>query len=137
MPKIDEFGQNQEVSVTVLVDNRADLIVESTDTVKYFTDKPLLAEHGFAALVALQDADVRVLWDAGITKISLMENIRRMEIAPATITSHGWGKCQAAATNPATTMQTIIDQILSRAGRSGSACRHQRISRNNVPKQAR
>ena len=43
-----DFGETQNVAITVLVDNKADLIVESTDTVKYFTDAPLLAEHGFA-----------------------------------------------------------------------------------------
>jgi hypothetical protein len=56
--KIEKFGQTQNVSVTVLVDNRADLIVKSTDTVKRFTDQPLLAEHGFAALVELKDIGV-------------------------------------------------------------------------------
>jgi 7,8-dihydropterin-6-yl-methyl-4-(beta-D-ribofuranosyl)aminobenzene 5'-phosphate synthase len=81
------------VAITVLVDNRADLIVESSETVKYFRDKPLLAEHGFSALVELQDAGKRILWDAGVTRIALLENMRRMEIDPAIIDtiaiSHG------------------------------------------------
>jgi 7,8-dihydropterin-6-yl-methyl-4-(beta-D-ribofuranosyl)aminobenzene 5'-phosphate synthase len=88
-----DFGETQNVAITVLVDNKADLIVESTDTVKYFTDAPLLAEHGFATLLDLKAANVRILWDAGVTSIALMENIKRMKIDPATIhkigLSHG------------------------------------------------
>lgn len=102
MPKVEAFGETQNVSVTVLVDNRADLIVESTDTVKYFSDKPLLAEHGFAALIDLQDAHTRILWDAGITRIVLLENMQRMEIDPAAIDkiaiSHGHRDHTAAVT---------------------------------------
>ncbi len=64
MESIANFGETQNVAVTVLVDNRADLITKSTDTVKYFTDLPLLAEHGFAALIDLKDAGLRILWDA-------------------------------------------------------------------------
>ncbi len=93
MPRIENFGQTQDVSVAVLVDNRADLMLESTDTIKYFTDAPLLAEHGFAALVRLKQAHTTILWDAGITDIALMENMRRMEIDPSDIDkiaiSHG------------------------------------------------
>jgi 7,8-dihydropterin-6-yl-methyl-4-(beta-D-ribofuranosyl)aminobenzene 5'-phosphate synthase len=88
-----DFGQTTDVAVTVLVDNRADLMVESTDTIKYFTDEPLLAEHGFAALIHLRAAGTRILWDAGITDIALVENMRRMKIDPAGIDmiaiSHG------------------------------------------------
>jgi len=91
--KIDGFGEAERVAITILVDNRADLIVDSSETVKYFTDKPLLAEHGFSALVDLQAANKRILWDAGITRIALPENMKRMEIDPATIDaiaiSHG------------------------------------------------
>jgi 7,8-dihydropterin-6-yl-methyl-4-(beta-D-ribofuranosyl)aminobenzene 5'-phosphate synthase len=89
------FGAVQNAVVTVLVDNRADLIVKSTDTVKYFTDKPLLAEHGFAALIDLKESQLRILWDAGITRIALLENMKRMEIDPASVDkivlSHGHG----------------------------------------------
>lgn len=102
MPRIEEFGHTHDVAVTVLVDNRADLIVESTETVQYFRDKPLLAEHGFAALIHLRDADIRILWDAGITAMALIENMRRLEIAPATIDqiaiSHGHRDHTAAVT---------------------------------------
>ncbi|MCK4975685.1 MAG: MBL fold metallo-hydrolase [Anaerolineales bacterium] len=93
MTKITEFGTTNDVAITVLVDNRADLIVKSTETIKRFTDEPLLAEHGFSALIDLKSAGVRILWDAGVTRIALMENMRRMEINPATIDkialSHG------------------------------------------------
>jgi len=93
MNRIESFGETQGATITVLVDNRADLMVKSTDTVKYFEEEPLLAEHGFAALIDLQDAEVRLLWDAGITTIALLENMRRMEIDPTTIDkialSHG------------------------------------------------
>lgn len=103
MPKIESFGETQNVAVTVLVDNRADLLVKSTDTVKYYTEEPLLAEHGFAALIDLQAADVRILWDAGITQIALIENMQRMEVDPATIDkialSHGHGDHTAAVTD--------------------------------------
>jgi 7,8-dihydropterin-6-yl-methyl-4-(beta-D-ribofuranosyl)aminobenzene 5'-phosphate synthase len=86
----------------VLVDNRADLLVRSTPAVKYYTDQLLLAEHGFAALVDLRAAGIRILWDAGGTHIALMENLRRLEIDPATITtialSHGHFDHTAAVT---------------------------------------
>jgi 7,8-dihydropterin-6-yl-methyl-4-(beta-D-ribofuranosyl)aminobenzene 5'-phosphate synthase len=89
----ERFGQARSATVTVLVDNRTDMLVESTATVKRFADKPLLAEHGLAMLIDLDDGAARVLWDAGVTPIALLENMRRMEIDPATIQkvalSHG------------------------------------------------
>jgi len=93
MSEIEHFGETQNVEITVLVDNRADLMVTSTDTVKRYTDEPLLAEHGFAALVDLKDAGMRILWDAGLTRTAFMENVERMEIDLTTIDkialSHG------------------------------------------------
>jgi 7,8-dihydropterin-6-yl-methyl-4-(beta-D-ribofuranosyl)aminobenzene 5'-phosphate synthase len=93
MGRIEDFGETQDVEITVLVDNRADLLVKSTDTVKRYTEEALLAEHGFAALVDLKDAGVRILWDAGMTKIALAENARRLEIDLSTVDkialSHG------------------------------------------------
>ena len=59
-----DFGSTAGVRITVLVDNRADLIVEDRGPVKYFTDQPLLAEHGFSALVQLAEGKT-ILWDAG------------------------------------------------------------------------
>jgi 7,8-dihydropterin-6-yl-methyl-4-(beta-D-ribofuranosyl)aminobenzene 5'-phosphate synthase len=100
-----EFGHVDAVNITILVDNRADLIVKSDDRVKYFTDKALLAEHGYSALVHFP-GDIpddtsgedligkpNILWDAGVTRIALMENLRRMEIDPHSVRaialSHG------------------------------------------------
>lgn len=95
MTRLDGFGQTQDVAVTVLVDNRADLLVKSTDTVKRFQKKPLLAEHGFAALIDLKGDGTRILWDAGMTTTALAENMATLEIEPSTIDkialSHGHG----------------------------------------------
>ena len=103
MNRIESFGETEGATITVLVDNRADLMVKSTDTVKYFKEEPLLAEHGFAALIDLQDAEAKILWDAGITTIALLENMRRMEIDPTTIgkiaLSHGHHDHTAAITD--------------------------------------
>jgi 7,8-dihydropterin-6-yl-methyl-4-(beta-D-ribofuranosyl)aminobenzene 5'-phosphate synthase len=100
--KVGEFGTTQHVSITVLVDNRADFMVRSTDTVKRFWEKALLAEHGFAALVELEDAGVKILWDAGITSIALLENAKRMGIDLQAVDkvalSHGHGDHYAALT---------------------------------------
>jgi 7,8-dihydropterin-6-yl-methyl-4-(beta-D-ribofuranosyl)aminobenzene 5'-phosphate synthase len=102
MATIENFGQTENVAVTVLVDNRADLIVESTETVKRYTEEPLLAEHGFSALIELKEASVKVLWDAGVTRGALLENMRRMEIDPAAVDkialSHGHSDHWAAMT---------------------------------------
>jgi 7,8-dihydropterin-6-yl-methyl-4-(beta-D-ribofuranosyl)aminobenzene 5'-phosphate synthase len=100
-----EFGFVDAVNITVLVDNRADLIVKSGDTVQYFTDKALLAEHGFSAVIHFPSGSWRdqteevpgengdILWDVGVTPISLMENLHRMEIDPSSFgliaLSHG------------------------------------------------
>lgn len=54
-------GETGNVAITVLVDNSTDLIVQSPRTVKRFARVPLLAEHGFAALVHLKAAGVRIL----------------------------------------------------------------------------
>ena len=93
MHAIAEFGTTEDVAVTILMDNRADLIVKSTRIVKYFTREPLLAEHGFAALVHLRAEGRRILWDAGLTRQALPENMRRMKVDPRKIDlialSHG------------------------------------------------
>ena len=102
------IGSVNKVAITILVDNKADLIVRSSDRVKYFTDKPLLAEHGFSAMVQTDDADERILWDAGVSQVALMENMRRMELdfqAVATIAlSHGHFDHYAA-------MTTFLDEM--------------------------
>jgi 7,8-dihydropterin-6-yl-methyl-4-(beta-D-ribofuranosyl)aminobenzene 5'-phosphate synthase len=103
MSETQDFGNTSHVEITVLVDNRADLMVRSTETVKRFTDKPLLAEHGFAALVELKSAGLTILWDAGVTDIALLENARRMGVDLAAVDkialSHGHGDHYAAMTD--------------------------------------
>ncbi len=103
MPAIENFGETPDVAITVLVDNRTDLLVESTETVKRFKDEPLLAEHGFAARVHLKTSKITILWDAGLTRVALPENLRRLKIDPATFDlialSHGHGDHTAAVTD--------------------------------------
>ena len=98
----ESFGDTAGIEITVLVENNADLLVKSTESVKRFTDKPLLAEHGFAALVELKEAGVCILWDAGISTTALLENARLMKIDLATVDlialSHGHGDHYAAMT---------------------------------------
>ena len=87
------FGHVEELSLTVLVDNKANLIVESSDKIKYFTEKPLLAEHGFSVLIQVHGSKEKILWDAGVSKQTLLENMQRMKLDPDSITqialSHG------------------------------------------------
>jgi len=93
MNKSEKFGSVDKVSLTVLVDNKADLIVKSTDRVKYFTEEALLAEHGFSVLIQLNDQEGKILWDAGVSKTALMENMRLMKLDKTSLTkialSHG------------------------------------------------
>lgn len=113
MDTILDFGETEHLSLTVLVDNKADLIVKSTETIKYFTDKPLLAEHGFSVLVRLGD-DLTILWDAGVSRVALIENLRRMKIDPTTIDkialSHGHHDHFAAMTDVLDSMHLRPDE---------------------------
>ncbi|MCK5053426.1 MAG: MBL fold metallo-hydrolase [Anaerolineales bacterium] len=97
------IGSVDQVSITFLVDNKADLVVESSDRVRYFTDEPLLAEHGFSVLIQLGDVERNILWDAGVSKITLIENMRRMKFDSASIAkialSHGHHDHYAAMTD--------------------------------------
>lgn len=108
MPRIKEFGEAEQVLITVLVDNKADLMVDSNEIVKYFEDEPLLSEHGFSALISFGDPDSAILWDAGVSRIALVENLRRMKIDPASIKdvvlSHGHRDHYAAFTDVLTAM---------------------------------
>jgi 7,8-dihydropterin-6-yl-methyl-4-(beta-D-ribofuranosyl)aminobenzene 5'-phosphate synthase len=102
--KINEnFGEVEHLSITVLVDNKADLIVNSTETIKYFTDEPLLAEHGFAVFLQFGDDSTSILWDAGVSRVALIENMGRMKIDPTSIKmialSHGHLDHYAAMTD--------------------------------------
>lgn len=93
MLKNKEIGNAGRVSLTVLVDNKADLIVESNEHVRYFEEKPLLAEHGFSVLIQLDDLEKKILWDAGVSNDTLAENMRRMKLDARVISkialSHG------------------------------------------------
>jgi hypothetical protein len=42
----NEFGQVDHATITILVENRADLIVKSSETVRRFGGGPLLAMPG-------------------------------------------------------------------------------------------
>ena len=108
MPALEGFGEAEQVSITVIVDNKADLLVDSNETVRYFEDGPLLAEHGFSALVRLGDSSLSILWDAGVSRTALVENLRRMKIEPASINkvvlSHGHRDHYAALTDALSAM---------------------------------
>ena len=111
MGRIEGFCSTRDVAITVLVENSADLLARSSETVKRFTKKPLLAEHGFAALVDLKEAGVRILWDAGVSKTALLENARLMELdlssVDAIALSHGHRDHYAA-------MSEVVQQIARR-----------------------
>jgi 7,8-dihydropterin-6-yl-methyl-4-(beta-D-ribofuranosyl)aminobenzene 5'-phosphate synthase len=110
---LQDFGHTEAIEITVLVDNLADLLARSTAAVQRFTDEPLLAEHGFAALIDLKGAGVRILWDAGVTPVALLENARRMKVDLATIDkialSHGHMDHYAA-------MTAVIREIAGQRG---------------------
>ncbi|MEN8097876.1 MAG: MBL fold metallo-hydrolase, partial [Chloroflexota bacterium] len=106
-----DIGSVENASLTVLIDNKADLIVKSSDQIKYFTDKPLLAEHGFSVLIQLDDSERNILWDAGVSKMALLENMRRMKLDVASIEkialSHGHRDHFAAMTDLLTEMDLL------------------------------
>ncbi len=68
---------------------RADVLVEGR------APEMLVAEHGFSALVTVTRRGVehRILFDAGVTPMGVVENMRRLELAPSDIElivlSHG------------------------------------------------
>jgi 7,8-dihydropterin-6-yl-methyl-4-(beta-D-ribofuranosyl)aminobenzene 5'-phosphate synthase len=90
------------------VDNKANLIVESNENIKYFTEKPLLAEHGFSVLVQVNDSEEMILWDAGVSERTLLDNMQRMELDLKTISiiaiSHGHSDHYAG-------MTTILNEM--------------------------
>lgn len=102
---------SSKATVTVLVDNKADLIVRSTERVKYFTEESLLAEHGYSVLIRLEDSEELILWDAGVSRVALLENVRRMKLdAPAIKTialSHGHSDHYTAMTDMLAAMELL------------------------------
>jgi 7,8-dihydropterin-6-yl-methyl-4-(beta-D-ribofuranosyl)aminobenzene 5'-phosphate synthase len=103
MSKNLDIGSVDQASLTLMVDNKADLIVDSSEGVKYFTEAPLLAEHGFSVLIKLNDEEKAILWDAGVSNVALLENLRRMKIDLSFIgkiaLSHGHRDHYAAMTD--------------------------------------
>lgn len=93
MAGIEGFAETSDVQITVLVDNVASLMARGTETVKRYREKPLLAEHGFAAFLHLKEARQQIIWDAGITETALLENAAKMGIdlslVDAIALSHG------------------------------------------------
>jgi 7,8-dihydropterin-6-yl-methyl-4-(beta-D-ribofuranosyl)aminobenzene 5'-phosphate synthase len=97
------------ITVTTLVDNVADLLLGDDGPARRYglaraveprvparfldglTGEPLRAEHGFSALVTVDNT--RVLFDAGLTPDGLTENMRRLGLSPGDIDvivlSHG------------------------------------------------
>jgi 7,8-dihydropterin-6-yl-methyl-4-(beta-D-ribofuranosyl)aminobenzene 5'-phosphate synthase len=101
-----DFGDTADVAVVTLVDNLVDLCLPGTDTVRRYSmahGDPLIGEHGLALLVHLRESGVRILWDAGFSRIALPENMRRMGIEPGSINcialSHGHGDHFVALTD--------------------------------------
>ena len=89
------------LTVTTLVDNVSDILLTDDGPARRApfalatTGNVLRAEHGFSALVTITKGarTTRVLFDAGITPDGMVENMRRLEIAPGDIDivvlSHG------------------------------------------------
>lgn len=118
MARIEDFGETSDVQITVLVDNVASLLVRSTETVKRFTEKPLLAEHGFAAFLHLKESRQQVLWDGGVTESVLADNAQKMDIdlslVDAIALSHGHRDHSAALT---TVLRLIVPRLEAREWR--------------------
>ena len=93
MRSVGEFGSVPSVQITIVVDNLAGMLARSTEGVKRYAGGTLIAEHGFSALIELPASDSRILWDVGASPPTVLENLRRMEIDPASIDaialSHG------------------------------------------------
>lgn len=90
------------VEITILVDNVMDALLASTPTVQRaplrwesFEQAPLLAEHGFAALVTVEQQGQRtsILYDTGMGRDTLVHNMDVLGINPADlraiVLSHG------------------------------------------------
>ena len=90
------------VEITTLVDNTVDLLLESTDNVKRpprlrdgKPTSPLIAEHGFSALVRVTaGAETHtILLDAGLTETTMLVNVDRLGVdlgeVEAVVISHG------------------------------------------------
>jgi 7,8-dihydropterin-6-yl-methyl-4-(beta-D-ribofuranosyl)aminobenzene 5'-phosphate synthase len=89
------------LTVTTLVDNVSDILLVDEGPAKRApfslatTGNVLRAEHGFSCLVTVTKGSrtTRILFDAGITPDGMIENMRRLDLAPSDIDvvvlSHG------------------------------------------------
>ena len=91
------------VELTTLVDNTIDALLASTETVRRAPRDTVLgglrsrlrAEHGFSTLVTVVKGDNRhsLLFDAGLTRDGLVQNMEILEVNPsdlrAVVLSHG------------------------------------------------
>jgi 7,8-dihydropterin-6-yl-methyl-4-(beta-D-ribofuranosyl)aminobenzene 5'-phosphate synthase len=97
-----ELKEAQQVTITILVDNYTDAFMSGAEEVKRPTlskkgkrAEPLLAEHGFAALIEimLDGAAHKILMDAGTTEESIFHNLKSLELdlqgIEAIVLSHG------------------------------------------------
>ncbi len=95
-PEVDE------VRISIIMDNSFDMLLGSTDVAKRFPIKPNafedalpIAEHGFSALIRVKNRNKEgtVLFDTGITRNGILNNMDAMEISisdiQAIILSHG------------------------------------------------
>ncbi len=91
-----------KVEVLTVIDNTSDMLLGSTDKVKRpalvadsLAKEPLVAEHGYAALVTITAGDVtnRVLLDTGLSSDGLVKNLTTLEVdlnsIQAVVLSHG------------------------------------------------
>lgn len=78
------FAATKDVSITVVVDNYSDLLLDSTPGVERRGPgkEPLLAEHGLSIHIRLVAEGKDILLDAGFTKVALPHNLSRLELDP-------------------------------------------------------
>jgi 7,8-dihydropterin-6-yl-methyl-4-(beta-D-ribofuranosyl)aminobenzene 5'-phosphate synthase len=90
-----KLGETTDVSVTLVVDNYADIFAGSKAGVERYglRGEPLLAEHGFSVLVRLHAEEHEVLLDTGYSKVALLHNLSRLGIelegVDEVVISHG------------------------------------------------
>lgn len=90
-----KLARTRDVAVTVVVDNRADVLLRSTPGVERYGPKkePLLAEQGLSMHIRLGREGHQILLDAGFTKVAVPHNLSRLEISARMIdnmvVSHG------------------------------------------------
>ncbi len=92
---IDNFGETEDVKIITLIDNYTNLILESKGEVKRLEEDfdPPLAEHGLSIYIQLKSESQTVLLDTGVTKVSLLYNMKAFKLDPRDIDklviSHG------------------------------------------------